>query len=133
MFNIPRYLASHPKRWAKKIKEWAKQVEDRQRMQDRLKNPQSFVQWVHFPSEHPNCRCSVVIPKIKRLTYETGDFVTVYDRYRFAIPLQAVVKMRSSSNDGIEVVLENSNNPNYPTGSAIWVHAHQLERREVKQ
>jgi len=55
-----------------------------------------------------------------------GDPVIVLDRYRFAIPLKGHVSMFSASNDGVEVRLSESNNPQYPISALIWVHRGQL-------
>jgi hypothetical protein len=57
-----------------------------------------------------------------------GDKGTVYDRYNFAIPLACVVSDVSDANDGIEVVLLESNNVKFPVGSLHWVHARQFVR-----
>lgn len=54
--------------------------------------PQKFEGYVWKTGENPNCRCVVIPPKS---TYEPGDHVTVYDRYRFAIPVEGIVKMKS--------------------------------------
>lgn len=54
-----------------------------------------------------------------------GDKVMVYDRYRFATPLKATVAELSTYNDGVMVVLDQSNNPSYPVGCSIWVHRQQ--------
>lgn len=60
--------------------------------------------------------------------FANGDAVRVYDRYRFAIPIRATVKQISDLDGGVEVVLEETNNAQYPVGSTIWVDARQLER-----
>lgn len=131
MFNIPRYLASHPKRLIKKIKEWAGKIEQQQQREDLSKKiAKQFEGYVWKTGESPNCRCVVIPPKS---TYEPGDHVTVYDRYRFAIPVEGIVKMKSPHNDGIEVTLTSNNNPNWKIGSAVWVHETQLKKREVSQ
>lgn len=62
--------------------------------------------------------------------FEIGEEVLVYDRYRFAIPLRAKVKNFSNSNDGIEVILLQSNNTSYPIGAPVWVHQTQLKKAE---
>lgn len=54
-----------------------------------------------------------------------GDKVTVFDRYRFAIPLKATVAELSTYNDGVMVVLDQSNNTAYPVGCSIWIHRQQ--------
>ena len=56
-----------------------------------------------------------------------GSKVTIYDRHRFAIPLTAVVCRFSPFNDGVLVLLLESNNPNYPIHSTAWVHEAQLQ------
>ena len=56
-----------------------------------------------------------------------GDTVLVYDRYRFAIPLKAIVNDLSWFNDGVRVTLLESNNPEYPIGRGdVWIHDAQL-------
>ena len=61
-----------------------------------------------------------------------GEAVIVYDRYRFAIPLKAVIARLSELNDGVQIVLNESNNVNYPVGcKSVWVHAQQLKRQKV--
>jgi len=68
-----------------------------------------------------------LLPKELRPFVE-GDEVMVYDRYRFAVPLRAVIRTLSRVNDGVEVKLLESNNPRYPVGGEkeIWVHLAQL-------
>ena len=62
------------------------------------------------------------------MSYEIGQEVIVYDRFRFAIPLRAVVQELATQNDGVRVRLLESNNANYPIGCInVWVSAHQLE------
>lgn len=58
--------------------------------------------------------------------------VTVYDRYRFAIPVKGVVCGLSSENDGVEVILTTSNNPFYPIGGSVWVSRRQLRKDKNK-
>lgn len=64
-----------------------------------------------------------------------GDIVNVYDRYRFAIPLRAEIIKFSSTNDGVEVVLLESNSHKYPIGDSVWAHGQQLKfiQRPVKE
>lgn len=58
-----------------------------------------------------------------------GEKVIVYDRFRFAIPLRAVVLKLSESNDGVQLQLTESNNHNYPIGSTdVWVSRRQLRK-----
>lgn len=57
-----------------------------------------------------------------------GVKVKVYDRFRFAIPVYGTVTGLAYDNDGVMVQLETTNNPNYPVGESIWVHAQQLKR-----
>ena len=53
--------------------------------------------------------------------------VIVYDRYRFAIPLKAIVVALSTANDGVQVQLTESNNSQYPVGcDSVWVSRRQL-------
>ena len=65
--------------------------------------------------------------------FNNGDSVTVYDRYRFAIALQAVVIKNSDSNDGVQVKLLTSNNRQYPVGLDIWVSEKQLRMNKQKE
>ena len=58
-----------------------------------------------------------------------GIEVTVYDRFRFAIPLKGKITNFSFVNDGVEVKLLESNNPHYPIGCKIWVSIKQIRRR----
>lgn len=72
-------------------------------------------------------------PKEDQTMLETeikiGDIVTVYDRYRFAIPLRAKVLEKSDVNDGVRLELLQSNNVNYPTGrSDVWVSEKQVRK-----
>lgn len=58
-----------------------------------------------------------------------GESVVVYDRFRFAIPLRAVVLKLSESNDGVQLQLIESNNHNYPVGCTdVWVSRRQLRK-----
>jgi len=58
-----------------------------------------------------------------------GQCVIVYDRYRFALPLRALVVGLSRANDGVQVQLMESNNPNYPVGcDNVWVSRRQLRK-----
>ena len=58
-----------------------------------------------------------------------GQGVIVYDRYRFALPLKAIVVGLSTANDGVQVQLVESNNPKYPIGcDNVWVSRRQLRR-----
>lgn len=58
-----------------------------------------------------------------------GQTVIVYDRYRFAIPLRALVVRLSTVNDGVQVQLMESNNPSYPIGcDNVWVSRRQLRK-----
>ena len=58
---------------------------------------------------------------------KVGDTVLVYDRYRFAIPLKAVVNNFSDFNDAVKVTLLESNSGKYPIGSGdVWIHYAQL-------
>jgi hypothetical protein len=62
-----------------------------------------------------------------------GQRVIVYDRYRFALPLKAIVVGLSTANDGVQVQLTESNNPKYPIGcDNVWVSKRQL-RRDTQQ
>ena len=58
---------------------------------------------------------------------KVGSQVLVYDRFRFAIPLKAIVRNFTNFNDGVRVILKESNNPYYPIGrNDVWVHLAQL-------
>ena len=58
-----------------------------------------------------------------------GEKVIVYDLFRFAIPLRAVVLKLSESNDGVQLQLTESNNHNYPIGCTdVWVSRRQLRK-----
>ncbi len=58
-----------------------------------------------------------------------GQTVIVYDRYRFALPLRALVVSLSTANDSVQVQLMESNNPNYPVGGDnVWVSRRQLRK-----
>lgn len=60
---------------------------------------------------------------------KNGQRVIVYDRYRFALPLKAIVVGLSTANDGVQVQLTESNNPHYPIGcDNVWVSRRQLRR-----
>jgi hypothetical protein len=63
--------------------------------------------------------------------FKTADVVTVYDRYRFDLPLKAEVVGLSTKNDGVSILLQESNNLKYPVGSTVWVHAAQLRKDET--
>jgi hypothetical protein len=62
-----------------------------------------------------------------------GDSVLVYDRYRFAIPLAATIWRFSETNDGVQVVIHESNNVRYPIDSEVWVHQAQLRHADGKE
>jgi len=57
-----------------------------------------------------------------------GQAVLVYDRYRFSIPLRAVITELSKTNDGVEVKLSQSNNQQWPINSRTWVSRRQLRK-----
>jgi hypothetical protein len=58
-----------------------------------------------------------------------GERVMVYDRYRFAKPLTAIIVRVSDVNDGVHVQLTQSNNSRYPIGcDDVWVSRRQLRR-----
>jgi len=63
----------------------------------------------------------------------TGQQVIVYDRYRFDIPLKAIIVALSTTNDGVQVQLTESNSTTiYPIGyDNVWVSRRQL--RLVKE
>lgn len=68
---------------------------------------------------------------------KVNQIVVVYDRYRFAIPLRAIIRQLSITNDGVRVQLLESNNSNYPIGcDTVWVSKRQLrlsgEPRDVR-
>lgn len=66
---------------------------------------------------------------MKQKNVARGMKVTVYDRYRFAIPVHGTVIGLAEGNDGVMVQLETTNSPQYPIGSEIWVHAQQVKRK----
>lgn len=58
-----------------------------------------------------------------------GQNVIVYDRYRFAIPLKAIVVELSKTNDGVRLQLTTSNSVDYPVGcDTVWVSIRQLRK-----
>ena len=59
---------------------------------------------------------------------EIGMEVKVFDRYLFAMPLKAVVSKKSQANDGVCVILKESNNTKFPIGCDFWAHAQQLKK-----
>ena len=70
----------------------------------------------------------------KSTIYKVGDKVVVYDRFRFAIPLRAVVINLSESNDGVQLQMTESNNHNYPIGCTdVWVSRRQLRKDKESQ
>jgi hypothetical protein len=61
--------------------------------------------------------------------FSVDDEVVVYDRFRFAIPLKAVVRELSQTNDGVRVELRESNSVAYPVGCGnVWISEMQLRR-----
>ena len=63
-----------------------------------------------------------------------GCEVRVFDRYRFALPIEGVVSSKSQSNDGVEITLTTtypSLNRKYPVGSSIWISRRQI--RKIKE
>jgi hypothetical protein len=62
-------------------------------------------------------------------TVTKGQQVIVYDRFRFAIPVTGIVVNTSTANDGVQIQLTSSNNPNYPVGcDTVWVSIKQLRK-----
>ena len=62
-------------------------------------------------------------------TVEKGQKVIVYDRFRFAVPLRAIVVAFNPYNDGVQLQLTESNNTHYPVGcDTVWVFRRQLKR-----
>lgn len=58
-----------------------------------------------------------------------GQAVIVYDRFRFAIPVKGIVVHLSKANDGVQVQLTTTNNPQYPVGcDTVWVSSRQLRK-----
>ena len=57
---------------------------------------------------------------------KAGDEVTVYDRFRFAIPLKAVVVDCETSVGSIKVKMTQSNNFEVPVGKEIWLFNQQV-------
>ncbi len=68
--------------------------------------------------------------KIDAIALEVGDKITVYDRYRFAIPLDAEIVRFCENNDGMRVKLLKSNNSHWPVGSTIVVDRNQCRKAE---
>jgi hypothetical protein len=63
------------------------------------------------------------------MKFNIGDTVIVYDRYRFAIPLTAIIEEKSTTNDGVRLKLLESNTTNYPIGcSNVWVSEKQIRK-----
>jgi len=62
-----------------------------------------------------------------------GNIVFGYDRFRFAIPFKGVVVSLSHCNDGVEVELLFSNNPEHPSGSTVWVSRRQLRKYKKEE
>lgn len=61
--------------------------------------------------------------------FDLAQKVIVYDRFRFAIPVRGIVVGMSTSNDGVQIKLTETNNPNYPVGcDTVWVSRRQLRR-----
>lgn len=61
--------------------------------------------------------------------FDLSQKVVVYDRYRFAIPVRGIVVGISTSNDGVQIQLTETNNPHYPVGcDSVWVSRRQLRR-----
>jgi hypothetical protein len=77
-------------------------------------------------------RCHAAEARVEDLggSFGVGDLVTVFDRYRFAIPLKARVVDLSMliENGGVAVSLLESNNPTFPVGAPAWVHVAQLRK-----
>jgi hypothetical protein len=65
---------------------------------------------------------------VKFKNVKLGILVKVYDRYRFAKPLYARVIWTSECNDGVKILLLQSNNKAYPVDCETWVHAQQLKQ-----
>jgi hypothetical protein len=82
--------------------------------------------WVNYIKTIPE---TYTHPTNKNKKFKLHDAVLVYDRHRFAIPLKAEIVEFSSSNDGVRLLLHETNNPNYPKGcSTVWVHEAQLRK-----
>jgi hypothetical protein len=65
--------------------------------------------------------------------FRQGQEVMVYDRYRFAIPLRAVIIQFAEMNDGVRLHLLQTNNSQYPIGCEnVWVHQSQLRKVSPK-
>lgn len=59
--------------------------------------------------------------------FRQGQEVMIYDRYRFAIPLKAIIIQFAETNDGVRLHLLQTNNSQYPIGCEnVWVHQSQL-------
>lgn len=59
--------------------------------------------------------------------FAIDDEVIVYDKYRFAIPVFGRIFAFSLTNDGVEVMLDTTNNLNFPIRNTIWVDRNQLK------
>ncbi len=60
---------------------------------------------------------------------QKGQYVIVYDRFRFAIPIKALIVHLSTANDGVQLQLLESNNPRYPIGcDNVWVSRRQIRK-----
>lgn len=62
---------------------------------------------------------------------KVGMAVTVYDNYRFAIPLKAIVN-KVGNHGRTRVELCTSNARDYPVGSCVWVLNEQLQIEVIK-
>jgi hypothetical protein len=67
----------------------------------------------------------------KEPPFQAGQTVLVYDRFRFAIPLRAVVVEQSG--EAVEVLLLESNNNKYPAGRKVWVFTEQIKKTEQQE
>jgi len=61
----------------------------------------------------------------QKLILKKGDHVTIFDRFRFAIPL--IGRITDFNENSVEVQLLTTNNPQYPVGSKTWVFKNQVK------
>lgn len=96
----------------------------RDQQAERLKD--SLFRLIDLQNENAALRQNAELAKRTR-GFSVGDAVMVYDRYRFAIPLKATIQQFSDTNDGVRVMLLESNSAQYPIGADnVWVHQSQI-------
>lgn len=100
----------------------------RDQQAERLKD--SLFRLIDLQNENAALRQNAELAKRTR-GFSVGDAVMVYDRYRFAIPLKATIRQFSDTNDGVKVMLFESNSAQYPIGADnVWVHQSQIRHAE---